>query len=278
VVESYIFDQCGRNLRKSSSEGFRSSFKKFCIMCDKPNPFTPKINLMVDAFGADYPELQKKFLCVGDLTKLVRAVGSESNVDFQSLIELVFFCVWQNVRIGTLMHIKYNDFFMDVGGIWLVKVKGHRVPIWTILHPAVETIVIRRLKRSGDDPNSLLVGNWSEDVLNSLLKSLASIAGVSLKSWHDLRHTSTQYMNDLSYPNPIMQALGTWKASHSLKTYVRGRKALLFDETTRTLHKKYISTLSSHLASLKGKMGWFQPSDSLSGSKRAPRKRRLSGV
>jgi len=242
-------------------------------MSGKDDPFSPKINLMVEAFGYDFPELQKKYLCVGDLARLVRVVGIEGNVDYQDLIELIFFCVWQNVRIGTLLNIKFNDIFVDVGGIWLVKVKGHNVSIWTILHPAVEPIVARRFKRSGGDPNSLLVGKFKEADLNSLLNDIALLAGVSLKSWHDLRHTSTQYMNDLSYPNPIMQALGTWKASHSLKTYVRGRKALLFDETTRTLHKNYIAILSSRLASLKGKMGWLKPSDALSGTKGAPWKR-----
>ena len=266
AVERYIFDQWGRGLKKASPEGFRSAFRKFCILCEKADPFSPKINLMIDAFHCDYPALQKKFLCVGDLAKLVGAVG-ESN-DFEDIVELIFFCVWQNVRIGTLMNIKFNDIFVESGGIWLVKVKGHKVPIWTILHPAVEPIVARRLKRCGGDPNSLLVGNRSEKELNSLLKNLAKCAGVRINSWHDLRHIASQYMNDLSYPNVIMQALGTWKAPHSLKVYVRGRRALLFDESTRAMHANYLSILNRRLSSLKGKMGWLKSCDAASGTKR----------
>ena len=254
AVEAYIFDQWGRNLKKASPEGFRSSFRKFCIMSGKDDPFSPKINLMVDAFGSDYPELQKRFLCVGDLARLVSVVCVEGNDDYKELIELMFFCVWQNVRIGTLVNIKFNDVFIDVGGIWLVKVKGHNVPIWTILHPAVEPIVTRRFERSGCDPNSLLVGKWKEEDLNSLLHDLASLAGVSLKSWHDLRHTSTQYMNDLSYPNSIMQALGTWKASHSLKTYVKEGKPFCLMRRSEFCIKT--TSPFSHPASLLSRARW----------------------
>lgn len=101
-VELYIFDQWRRNLKKSSPEGFRSAFRKFCIIDGKLDPFSPKIDLMIDAFGSDYPELLRKFICVGDLAKLVCAAVKESKADYRDLIELIFFSVWQNVRIGTL--------------------------------------------------------------------------------------------------------------------------------------------------------------------------------
>jgi site-specific recombinase XerD len=257
VLEEYLMTLWRKGNAHQSPESFRSALRKFCVAKDRPDPFSPRMNLLIKSFRLDAPVKPKKFFKIWELRKLAKVVEESRVKEWRDVLELMFFTIWQNVRISTLLKIKLNDIFPDAGGIYLVLVKGHRNPIWTILHPLSQAIAKKRLKRSGGDQNVKLAGKWSEATLNAALKGMCKAAGLPAHSWHDLRHTSTQYLNDLGYPNILMQCLGTWKIDFSMKLYLRQRVPLPFLSSTIEVHKKYIASLSKRLRRVRGKMLWL---------------------
>jgi hypothetical protein len=261
AMEQYLMHLWHKGNLKQSPESFRSALRKVCVAADRPDPFTPKMRLMIKAFAVDQPKPVPKFIKTAELAKMSAVVKKSGRQDWGDLLELIFFSIWQNVRISTLVEIKYNDVFPGNGGIYLVFVKGHRGPIWTILHPIAESIVAKRKTNSRGDPNSKIIGDWTEASLGLALNAVCTAAGVSPCTWHSLRHTGTQYMNDLSYGNELIQALGTWKVCYSMKTYLRDRIGVSFSKATFELHKKCRATLSERLRKLRGKMKWWPVRD-----------------
>jgi integrase len=261
ALEQYIMQMWRKGNKKQSPEGFRSALRKACCAGERPDPFSNKLNLMVNAFSVDFPKPKSKFIMVNDLSKLSDFVMRSNRAEWRDVLELMFFSIWQNVRISTLLEIKWNDIFVEDGAIFLEFVKGHRGPIWTILHPIAERIAQKRRKKSNGGPNERLVGSWEELSLNQMLSKMCAAAGIPAHTWHDLRHTGTQYMNDLDYANDLLQALGTWKVCYSMKTYVRDRKGLLFSKETWALHKEYKASLSERLRKLHGRMKWLPVRD-----------------
>jgi hypothetical protein len=257
VIEEYLMVLWRKGNKKQSPESFRSALRKFCVVKDRPDPFSPRMNLMIKSFRLDSPMKPKKFFKIWELRKLACFVRKSRVKEWCDVLELIFFSVWQNVRISTLLHIKMNDLFPLAGAIYLVFVKGHKGPVWTILHPIAEGIFERRFSRSGCDQNARFAGEWNQATLNAVLKEMCSAAGLGFHSWHDLRHTSTQYLNDLGYPNILMQCLGTWKIDFSMKHYLRQRTPLPFLPATVAIHKRHISSLSKRLQRVRGKMLWL---------------------
>jgi hypothetical protein len=256
VVEEYVMSMWRKGVLKQTPNTFRSAIRKFCILEDRPDPITPKLNLMINAFGTDYPDLEIRYIPPGDLDLLKELARTSKRPDWEECIELLDFSILQNVRSSTLLKIKFNDVFVESGGIHLAFVKDHVGPVNTILHPGVEPILEKR--SAGKRPNDLIAGIWTKKELNAVLAEMCSKAGIAAHTWHDARHTSTQFMNDLNYPGLIMQALGTWKVSHSMKHYIRDRKGCVFDKETIAEHKRYVAILSERLQKNKGKMVWLQ--------------------
>ena len=115
----------------------------------------------------------------------------------------------------------------------------------------------------GKELNVWMAEGWTDKRLNEVLEGICMAAGTHIHTWHDLRKTSTQFMKDLSYPNIIMQVLGTWKLVHSMKTYIRERNPLLFNKKTRKEHECFISILSERLQRLCGSIVWLCKSSKL---------------
>jgi hypothetical protein len=260
-LEQYLMHLWRKGNLKQSPESFKSALRKVCAAGGSPDPFTPKLNLMIKAFSVDFPKPEVKFIKVEDLSKISMMTKRRNVKEWADVLELMFFSIWQNIRISTLLEIKFNDIFAKNGAIYLVFVKGHRGPVWTTLHPIAETIANKRMKESNGDPNSLLMGSLKELDLNRILAEMCVAAGVKIHTWHDLRHTGSQYMNDLGYSNELLQALGTWKVCNSMKTYIRERKGLIFSRETRLLHEKCRKQLSERLRKLRPKMKWFPVQD-----------------
>jgi hypothetical protein len=250
AVEQYVMHLWRKSNRKQSPESFRSALRKVCMVGELPDPFTPRINTMIKAFSVDFPKPEVKFIRIDDLSKIALYVNRHKNKEWMDVLELMFFSIWQNVRVSTLQEIKFNDVFAKDGAIYLTFVKGHRGPVWTTLHPIAEAIVLKRIKESSGDPNTLLIGALKESDLNRILAEMCVAAKVKVHTWHDLRHTGSQYMNDLGYPNDLMQALGTWKVCNSMKTYIRERNGLIFSKETMLLHDKCKKRLSERLRKL----------------------------
>jgi hypothetical protein len=179
---------------------------------------------------------------LGEWEVLLEVARREGRDDWFEVLELLEFSVWQNVRISTLVQIKFNDFFFESGGIWLAFVKWHRGPVWTILHPIAERIAKSRWQ---ERPNGFLIGEFTEASLGKLLEELCSAAGVAMKTWHDTKHCTVQYMNHLGYLNLIMQVLGMWKDCHSMKYYIRerGRRWSLGKRQSKSIKATWPSSL-----------------------------------
>jgi site-specific recombinase XerD len=257
ALEQYILHLWRKGNLKQSPESFRSALKKVCMAAGKPDPFTPKMRHMIKAFSVDQPKPVPKFIKTADLAKISAAVKGSGRKDWRDVLELMFFSIWQNVRISTLVEIKYDDVFPSDGGIYLAFVKGHRGAIWTILHPIAESIVREKKARTKDDQSPLLIGDWTETSLGLALDDICRAAKVPSCTWHCLRHTGTQYMNDLAYGNELLQALGTWKVCFSMKTYIRDRKGVSFSKKSIEMHRKCRATLSERLRKLRGRMKWW---------------------
>ena len=256
-VERYIFFMWNSGFKKQSPESFRSAFKKYCVIANRDHPFKEKSKLMIDAFSLDKPEKVPRFISLSDFMNISEVVSLSNNPIWTDLFELARVSVWQNIRVSTLLKIKYNDIFPKVGGIYLEQVKGHQDSIWSILHPIAERVIINRMHRLECEPNSLVAEGWSDRLLNLHLSKICASSSVKNHTWHDLRHTGSQFMNDLNYPNEILQALGTWKECNSMKIYIRDREGITFSEKLRLKHRLCISTLSERLRSLRPKMVWL---------------------
>jgi hypothetical protein len=68
----------------------------------------------------------------------------------------------------------------------------------------------RRKQTSWFETHDLIVGALTEVRLGQAFEDMCMAARIDLHTWHDIRHTSAQYMNDLNYCNIISQALGCW--------------------------------------------------------------------
>jgi integrase len=258
ALEGFLMWKWGKGNQGQTADGFRSALRKICIMSDIPDPFTKKMSLMIKNFSLDAPTKPKKFLKPSDLSKLIKVVKESKVPLWTEVMELMLFSIWQNVRISTLLEIRYNDFFPKSGSIYLVFVKGHRGPIWTILHPLSEAFLLRRQQTRKFEANDLIVGSLTESMLGRALTEMCVAAGIDLHTWHDLRHSSAQYMNDLHYRNIVSQALGCWKVDVSMKGYIRERKKpLKFSKDTRSKHAQFNTTLFERLRRMRGKMVWL---------------------
>jgi hypothetical protein len=259
ALEEYILHLWWKGNKKDSPSGFRSALRKACVINDLDDPFTKKMGLMIKAFKVDYPARTRKFFTCEDLGKMVKVARDSKIKGWLFVLSLIYFSIWQNVRIGTLIEIKFNDVYIESGSIWLEKVKGHVGGIWTILHPLVEEIVKSMLLDGVVDINTRISEGWDEGALNKVLREMCVAAAIPVHTWHDLRHTSTQYLNDLGYPQLLMQALGTWKVDMSMKHYLRSRKGIHFSKQTIEAHKVFIGILSERLQRHRGVMVWLRP-------------------
>jgi hypothetical protein len=258
AIEGFIFQNWKKGNSKASPEQFRSVLRKAAKVRNMGDPVSPRAELMILGFGVVEPPKVKKYIEIEEWKRLLKTVLEGKKKSWCFLLKLLEFCVWQNVRIGTLVEIKFNDVCED-GCIYLAKVKGHRSPIWSILHPIAEMIVNELRDGMKVEPNDLIVGEWSEKRLNEELKALCIAAGVCHRTWHVTKHTCAQYMNDLGYPMPLMQALGCWKDAKSSRYYILDRVGVKFAKDVKTAHKGYCVTLSERLLRHKGIMVWLPP-------------------
>ena len=154
--------------------------------------------------------------------------------------------------------INFNDIFFNEGSIWLQKIKDHKEPIWTTLHPLAEKAA-RELQGMYPAHEMKLMGNKPLPYLNKVMKNICTDLKLETLTWHNWHHMGTQMMNDLGYPNKILQVLRMWEIG-SMKTYIRDRITTRFNQSTLTIHKQAITTLMYWLQWLKGSMVWLPKS------------------
>lgn len=255
-IERFIFLMWGKGNSKQSPGSFRSALRKFCLVRGFDDPFDKRLSAMIEAFEVDFPALEVREVTRSEISKILGFCVKSGSEKWRDLGEFVCFTLWQNVRLSTLVELRGNDFFLDEGLVWFRKVKWHRRPILGVLHPAVEEIVRKRLarmKRSGER----FCGRWKKKGIAEAFKEVCKLVGVRVRTWHNLRHSSTQRMSDLSYPQEVMRALGLWKMVSAMKVYVRRREKKVSEEEWE-LHQFFIEILSERLRRARGRMGWFR--------------------
>ena len=100
-VERYIFFMWNSGFKKQSPESFRSAFKKYCVIANRDHPFKEKSK----------SEKVPRFISLSDFVNISEVVSLSNNPIWTDLFELARVSVWQNIRVSTLLKIKYNDIF-----------------------------------------------------------------------------------------------------------------------------------------------------------------------
>jgi site-specific recombinase XerD len=265
VVEKYLFFLFKNNADQSAALQFRPALRKAAKAAGAPDPFLKgsRLSLMVNTFCHDIRVRIVKCILPERLDLLVSAFSSCKSLRLRQAVLLFCLSLTQGLRMASLVDCRYNDFLIDDGMLYIHNAKGHKAPIWTMIHPDAAQVFSgfsalfpeRKL-------SDRLSEGWSAQSLNSWLADMCRLAGIDVITWHCARHTFAQFMNDLNYPNEVMRALGTWKCLTSLKSYVRIRTPLQFPPDVVKLHEGYIRELSSQLRRQKGKMLWFSSSSS----------------
>jgi integrase len=263
VVEKYLFFMFKNNADQSAALQFRPALRKAAKAAGRPDPFPKgsRLSLMVNTFCQDIKVRIVKCILPENIERLITAFSSLKSLKQQQAGLLFVLSLSQGLRMASLVDCRYNDFHVDDGMLYIHNAKGHKAPIWTLLHPDAAFVLDGFTKLFPDHKlSSRLSLGWTAQSLNAWLADMCVLAGIDIITWHCARHTFAQYMNDLNYPNAIMRALGTWKCLTSLKSYVRIRTPLSFPPDVVKMHEGYIKELSSRLRRQKGSMLWFSSS------------------
>jgi site-specific recombinase XerD len=265
VVEKYLFFLFKSNADPSAAKQFRPALRKAAKASGAPDPFFKgsRLSLMVNTFSHDVKLLIVKCIPPASVHSLVEIFGSlKSSRDKQAAL-LFMLTLSQGMRIASICDSRYNDFFIEESMLYIHKAKGHKGPIFTMLHPDAVCVYTGLVDLF---PKRLLTDKlsegWDAPSLNRWLESMCHLAGIKASTWHCGRHSFAQFLNDLGYPHFLMQALGTWKCVTSLKSYVRVRSPFQFSPEVVELHRGYIVKLSSLHRRQKGKMLWLSSSSS----------------
>ena len=109
--------------------------------------------------------------------------------------------------------------------------------------------------------NMLVADGIEYSFFNIWLAKNCVLAGIPVHTWHNIRHTITQMMNDLAYPSKLMQALGCWNDEVSMKSYQRERIPTVYEKSWVDEHERLKRVLAERLRKMRGKMIWFKASD-----------------
>jgi hypothetical protein len=270
AVENHLRNMWDRGILQTTPLTLRCAMRRACKIHGRPDPFTPRADLLVNAFAADRPQAEFRFIEPAHLDQMMALFKGYSDPRLIHASLLFMLTLSQNVRVRTLLAMTFNDLMPESGTIWIAHAKKHNEAFLTIVNPNAEVILNELHKTMGSPPPYTRVAEgWTEDELNKWLAEVAGALGLPYKpTWHWIRHTSTQRMNDLGYPNPIMRALGTWKKESSMKTYIRCRNPFPYPPETRAKHMRLIETLTARLQQHRGKMMWMvQPKARASASR-----------
>jgi hypothetical protein len=271
-VENHLRDMWDRGILQGTPLTLRSAIRRACKIHGRPDPFTPRLSLFVDAFQTDKPLKDCRFIEPIHLDQLKVVFNSFTDKRMLQAAHLFMLSLHQNIRMRTLMAMTFNDLMPESGTIWIAHAKKHGNPFLTIVHPLAETTINQLYEVMGrPPPYTRLAEGWTEDGLNAWLSKLAEHLDLPYNpTWHWIRHSSTQRMNDLGYPNPIMRALGTWKRESSMKIYIRCRTPFPYSRETRAEHARLIETLTARLQQHRGKMMWMVQPKGRAASSRPP--------
>jgi hypothetical protein len=258
-VENHLRDMWDRGILQGTPLTLRSAIRRACKIHDRPDPFTQRLDLFIDAFQTDKPLKDYRFIEPTHLDQMRAVFSSFTDVSMVKAALLFMITLHQNVRIRTLMAMTFNDLMPESGTIWIAHAKKHGQPFLTIVHPLAEEGINELYEVMGRPPPfTKLSEGWTEVGLNEWLSKVAEHLDLPYNpTWHWVRHSSTQRMNDLGYPNPISRALGTWKRESSMKIYIRCRTPFPYSRETRVMHAKLIETLTARLQQHRGKMMWM---------------------
>jgi hypothetical protein len=261
-----------RGILQTTPLTLRCALRRACKIHGRPDPCNPRIDLIISGFAADRPQAEFRFIEPAHLDQMKDVFRGYSDPRLIQASLLFMTTLSQNLRMRTLMSMTFNDLMPESGTIWIAHAKKHEIPFLTIAHPSTDSI-FRELHRvlGSPPPFSRIAEGWTEITLNKWLAEVASDLGLPYSpTWHWIRHSSTQRMNDLGYPNPIMRALGTWKRESSMKTYIRCRKPFQYGPDTRVVHQRFIETLTARLQQHRGKMMWMVQPKARAATSRPP--------
>jgi site-specific recombinase XerD len=265
VIEKYLFHLFKSNADPSAALQFRPALRKAAKASGVPDPFPKgsRLSLMVNTFSHDIKLRIVKCIPPASVHSLVEVFGSLKTTKDKQASLLFMLTLSQGMRIASICDSRFNDFFIDESMLYIHKAKGHKGPIFTLLHPDAANVIRGFIALfPGYNRSDKLSEGWDAPSLNLWLESMCRMAGIKASTWHCGRHSFAQFLSDLGYPNDLTQALGTWKCITSLKSYVRVRSPFQFPPEVVLLHKGYILKLSSLLRRQKGKMLWFSSSSS----------------
>jgi hypothetical protein len=256
AIENHLRSMWDRGILNGSPFTLRSAMRKACFVQGRPDPFDKRLDMFVDAFSTDRTALEARFIEPAHLDMMKARFASYTDKKLIQASLLFMITLNQNLRMRTLLSMTFNDLMPESGAIWIAHAKKHNVPFLTIAHPLMEEAVSELYVLMGSPPpQTRLAEGWTGVELNDWLGVLALQLKLPYSpTWHWIRHSATQRMNDLGYWNPIMRALGTWKSESSMKTYIRCRKPFPYPLETVLKHKWLIETLSARLQQHRGKM------------------------
>jgi hypothetical protein len=259
TIENYLRSAWDRGLMSATPLSFRAAFHKAGEIYNFPDPFTPRLNRFIDAFGTDKESKQCKFIEPTHLDQLKALFSTFKDPRDQQAALLFMITLHQNVRMRTLTSMTFNDLMPESGTIWIAQAKKHDVPFLSIVNPLTEAAWTELYSLMGKPPpNTKISEGWNDNALNSWLAACACHLFLPyIPTWHWIRHSSTQRMNDLGYMNPVMRALGTWKRESSMKTYIRCRIPYRYPTEIRQLHERVARVLAARLQQHRGKMTWM---------------------
>jgi hypothetical protein len=271
-IENHLRDMWDRGLLQGTPLTFRCAIRRACKMNGRADPFGPRLDMFVDAFAVDRPQVEYRFIEPVHLEQMMATFRGFTETRFIHAALLFMTSLYQNLRMRTLMAMTFNDIMPESGTIWIAHAKKHSKPFLTIAHPStVDTVAELHTLLGAPPPFTRLAEGWTEGELNAWLAGLASFLGLPyVPTWHWIRHSTTQRMNDLGYPNPIMRALGTWKNESSMKTYIRCRKPFPYSKETRLVHARIVETLTARLQQHRGRMMWMAQPKSKATASRPP--------
>ena len=114
-----------------------SALRKVTDIAGIDDLFSKKANLMINIFAIDEKVKRKRYIPITWIHKIKSWCKLNCDEGIQIWL-LIMFSMWQNVQGDALSMINFNDIFFNEGLIWLQKIKDHKEPIWTTLHPLAE--------------------------------------------------------------------------------------------------------------------------------------------
>lgn len=256
-IEGFILQMYHSGDKKQNPEGFRSAVRKIANLLNQPDPITPLARMLIKAFYIDYSKKEKRRFTKEDLQTFFDFCNRFTKPLNKHVFILFQISLWQNLRLDSLVKLRINDCFDD--SIY-VHAKNHPDPIITIIHPYMKNL-LNELREFVPKDNLRVADGIEYNYFNIWLEKKCRLANIPIHTWHDIRHTITQMMNDLGYPSKLMQALGCWNDGVSMKSYVRERVPTVYNKAWTDEHDRVKRILAERLRKVRGKMIWFKAND-----------------